>query len=141
MYMGEDLLGALYGAPLTYRRTIELLGELAPKRAEPSRADNSVEPPAVGNAFQLVFAHVLEDNSGAGDEMLHRLGMRTLLMLALELRCARQRQPTDPKPSYRSIRIRLYGDLERELERLVLDCTVCDKTAHFVGDLGVRSGH
>jgi hypothetical protein len=33
------------------------------------------------------------------------------------------------------------GDLERELERVVLDCTVCGRTVQYVGGLGVRSGH
>jgi hypothetical protein len=33
------------------------------------------------------------------------------------------------------------ADLERELERVVLDCTVCGRTAHYVGGLGVRAGH
>jgi hypothetical protein len=33
------------------------------------------------------------------------------------------------------------GDLERELERVVLDCVVCGRTVHFVGGLGVRAGH
>jgi hypothetical protein len=33
------------------------------------------------------------------------------------------------------------ADLERELERLVLDCVVCGRTVHYVGGLGVRAGH
>jgi hypothetical protein len=33
------------------------------------------------------------------------------------------------------------SDLERELERLVLDCTACGKRVHYVGGLGVRAGH
>jgi hypothetical protein len=33
------------------------------------------------------------------------------------------------------------ADLERKLERVVLDCTVCGRTVHYVGGLGVRSGH
>lgn len=33
------------------------------------------------------------------------------------------------------------ADLERELERVVLDCTVCGRTVHYVGGLGVRAGH
>jgi hypothetical protein len=33
------------------------------------------------------------------------------------------------------------GDLELELERLVLDCIVCSVPAHYVGGLGVRAGH
>jgi hypothetical protein len=33
------------------------------------------------------------------------------------------------------------GDLERELERVVLDCTVCGVPAHYVGGLGVKAGH
>jgi hypothetical protein len=33
------------------------------------------------------------------------------------------------------------ADLERELERLVLDCVVCGRTVHYVGGLGVRTGH
>jgi hypothetical protein len=33
------------------------------------------------------------------------------------------------------------ADLERELEREVLDCIVCGKRVHYVGGLGVRAGH
>jgi hypothetical protein len=33
------------------------------------------------------------------------------------------------------------ADLERELERVVLDCVVCGRTVHYVGGLGVRAGH
>jgi hypothetical protein len=33
------------------------------------------------------------------------------------------------------------GELERELERVVLDCVVCGVSAHYVGGLGVRAGH
>jgi hypothetical protein len=33
------------------------------------------------------------------------------------------------------------GDLERELERAVLDCVVCGVPAHYVGGLGVKAGH
>jgi len=33
------------------------------------------------------------------------------------------------------------GDLEGELERIVLDCTACGRTVHYVGGLGVRAGH
>jgi hypothetical protein len=33
------------------------------------------------------------------------------------------------------------SDLERELEKVVLDCTVCGKRVHYVGGLGVRVGH
>jgi hypothetical protein len=33
------------------------------------------------------------------------------------------------------------ADLERELERLVLDCVVCLRTVHYVGGLGVQAGH
>jgi hypothetical protein len=33
------------------------------------------------------------------------------------------------------------ADLERELEREVLDCVACGKLAHYVGGLGVRAGH
>jgi hypothetical protein len=33
------------------------------------------------------------------------------------------------------------ADLERELERIVLDCAVCGRTVHYVGGLGVRAGH
>jgi hypothetical protein len=33
------------------------------------------------------------------------------------------------------------ADLERELERVVLDCTACGKRVHYVGGLGVRAGH
>jgi hypothetical protein len=35
----------------------------------------------------------------------------------------------------------LRGDLERELEREVLECVVCGVPAHYVGGLGVRAGH
>jgi hypothetical protein len=33
------------------------------------------------------------------------------------------------------------ADLERELEKIVLDCAVCGRTAHYVGGLGVKAGH
>jgi hypothetical protein len=33
------------------------------------------------------------------------------------------------------------GELERELEKVVLDCAACGKTIHYVGRLGVRAGH
>jgi hypothetical protein len=33
------------------------------------------------------------------------------------------------------------ADLERELEKIVLDCAVCGRRAHYVGGLGVRAGH
>jgi hypothetical protein len=33
------------------------------------------------------------------------------------------------------------ADLERELERDVLDYAVCGRTIHYVGGLGVRTGH
>jgi hypothetical protein len=33
------------------------------------------------------------------------------------------------------------ADLERELEKVVHDCTVCGKRVHYVGGLGVRAGH
>jgi hypothetical protein len=33
------------------------------------------------------------------------------------------------------------ADLERELERVLLDCVVCGKRVHYVGGLGVRAGH
>jgi hypothetical protein len=33
------------------------------------------------------------------------------------------------------------ADLERELEKVVLDCAVCGKRVHYVGSLGVRAGH
>jgi hypothetical protein len=33
------------------------------------------------------------------------------------------------------------GDLERELEKVVLDCAACGRTVHYVGGLGVRAGH
>jgi hypothetical protein len=33
------------------------------------------------------------------------------------------------------------ADLERELERETLDCTVCGEPVHYVGGLGVRAGH
>jgi hypothetical protein len=32
------------------------------------------------------------------------------------------------------------GDLERELEKVQLDCIVCGVSAHYVGGLGVRAG-
>lgn len=32
------------------------------------------------------------------------------------------------------------ADLERELEKAVLDCTVCGKRVHYVGGLGARAG-
>src|SRR4029450_6791315 len=33
------------------------------------------------------------------------------------------------------------ADLERELERVVLDCVVCGRTVHYVGGLGGRARH
>jgi hypothetical protein len=33
------------------------------------------------------------------------------------------------------------SDLEREPERVVLDCVVCGRTVHYVGGLGVQAGH
>jgi hypothetical protein len=45
--------------------------------------------------------------------------------------------------SVKMLRQELLGvraDLERELERVVLDCVVCGRTVHFVGGLGVRAG-
>jgi hypothetical protein len=33
------------------------------------------------------------------------------------------------------------ADLERELERVVLNCIACGVPAHYVGGLGVRAGH
>jgi hypothetical protein len=33
------------------------------------------------------------------------------------------------------------ADLERELERELLNCVVCGRTAHYVGGLGVKTGH
>jgi hypothetical protein len=33
------------------------------------------------------------------------------------------------------------ADLERELEKIVLDCAVCGRKAHYVGGLGVRARH
>jgi hypothetical protein len=35
----------------------------------------------------------------------------------------------------------LRADLERELEKVVLDCAACGKRVHFVGGLGVEPGH
>lgn len=32
------------------------------------------------------------------------------------------------------------ADLERELEKVFLDCAVCGKRVHYVGGLGVRAG-
>jgi hypothetical protein len=33
------------------------------------------------------------------------------------------------------------ADLERELEKVVLDCAVCGKRVHYVGGLGIEAGH
>jgi hypothetical protein len=33
------------------------------------------------------------------------------------------------------------ADLERELEREILDCAVCGKRVHYVGGLGVRASY
>jgi hypothetical protein len=33
------------------------------------------------------------------------------------------------------------GDLERELERELLNCAVCGVPAHYVGGLGVQAGN
>jgi hypothetical protein len=37
--------------------------------------------------------------------------------------------------------LRVKGDLERELGRLVLDCTDCGRTVHWVSGLGAEPGH
>ena len=36
---------------------------------------------------------------------------------------------------------RVKADLERELERLVLDCSKCGQRVHWVPGLGVSQGH
>jgi hypothetical protein len=33
------------------------------------------------------------------------------------------------------------ADLERELEKVFLDCVVCGVPVHYVGGLGVKAGH
>ena len=33
------------------------------------------------------------------------------------------------------------ADLERDLEQLVLDCTKCGQTVHWVSGLGIEPGH
>jgi hypothetical protein len=46
--------------------------------------------------------------------------------------------------STKMLRVELLSvkaDLERELEKVVLDCAVCGKRVHYVGGLGVRVGH
>jgi hypothetical protein len=37
--------------------------------------------------------------------------------------------------------LRVKADLERELGRLVLDCTDCGRTVHWVSGLGAEAGH
>jgi hypothetical protein len=37
--------------------------------------------------------------------------------------------------------LNVQADLERELARLVLDCTDCGQTVHWVAGLGVSIGH
>jgi hypothetical protein len=37
--------------------------------------------------------------------------------------------------------LRVKADLERELAELVLDCTDCGRTVHWVSGLGVAPGH
>ena len=37
--------------------------------------------------------------------------------------------------------LKVKADLERELGRLVLDCSECGQTVHWVAGLGVESGH
>ncbi len=37
--------------------------------------------------------------------------------------------------------LQVKADLERELERLVLDCFKCGQTVHYVAGLGVTAGH
>jgi hypothetical protein len=37
--------------------------------------------------------------------------------------------------------LRVKGDLERELETLVLDCTRCGLEVHWVAGQGIRAGH
>ena len=37
--------------------------------------------------------------------------------------------------------LNVKSDLERELEKLVLDCTECGQRVHYVSGLGVTPGH
>lgn len=37
--------------------------------------------------------------------------------------------------------LNVKADLERELGQLVLDCSLCGQTVHWVAGLGVRPGH
>jgi hypothetical protein len=37
--------------------------------------------------------------------------------------------------------LRVEADLERELERLELDCASCGRRIHWVSGLGVSAGH
>ncbi|HET9723051.1 MAG TPA: hypothetical protein VFR44_04315 [Actinomycetota bacterium] len=37
--------------------------------------------------------------------------------------------------------LRVKAELERELERLELDCSACGRRIHWVAGLGVRAGH
>lgn len=37
--------------------------------------------------------------------------------------------------------LRVKAELERELERLELDCSACGRRVHWVSGLGVRVGH
>jgi hypothetical protein len=39
------------------------------------------------------------------------------------------------------VELSVKADLERELERIVLDCAACGRTAHYIGGLGVRAWH
>jgi hypothetical protein len=73
-------------------------------------------------AKQAAAADALVDEAlGAGLDGSHSLTVHAK-MLRLEL-------------------LQVKGDLERELSRLVLDCSDCGGTVHWVPGLGVSAGH
>jgi hypothetical protein len=49
--------------------------------------------------------------------------------------------PTVHVNQLRAALLSVKADLERELEREVLDCVLCGRTAHYVGGLGLRVGY
>jgi len=64
---------------------------------------------------------IVEEALAAGLDGSHRVTL-SAKMLRLEL-------------------LRVKADLERELSELVLDCTDCGRTVHWVAGLGVTPGH
>ena len=86
-----------------------------PEREILERAVGSISEQAVAAQAVVVEAHV------AGLDDSHTVAIRAK-MLRLEL-------------------LQMKGYLERELGLLVLDCSECGQTAHYVAGLRVTPGH